>query len=113
MAKPADKIYISHILVAARLIKEFIKDKSLQDFQSEPMRSSAVVRQLEVIGEAAKRLSVETKEDASNLPWRKITGMRDFLIHDYIEVDTEMVWKAAIQDVPELVKELERYEKEL
>ena len=112
MAKPADKIYISHILEATRLIKEFVKGKSLQDFQNEPMRSSAVVRQLEVIGEAAKRLSIEMREDASNLPWRKIMGMRDFLIHDYIEVDIEMVWKAATQDVPELSKELEKYKKE-
>ncbi len=109
MAKPTDKIYISHIFEAIRLIKEFVAGKTLKEFQNEPMRHSAVVRQLEVIGEAAKRLSVEMKEDSSNLPWRKITGMRDFLIHDYIEVDTEMVWKAATIDVPELAKELEQY----
>lgn len=109
MAKPTDKIYIDHIFGAIELIKEFVTGKTLQEFQSEPMRYSAVIRQLEVIGEAAKRLSLEMKEDSSNLPWRKITGMRDFLIHDYIEVDIEMVWKAATEDVPELLKELEKY----
>lgn len=109
MVKPRDQIYISHILEAVRLIKEFVAGKTLQEFQSEPMRSSAVVRQFEIIGEAAKRLSLEMKEDSNSLPWPKITGMRDFLIHDYIEVDNEIVWKAATQDVPELEKELEKY----
>ncbi|MBI2068889.1 MAG: DUF86 domain-containing protein [Candidatus Yanofskybacteria bacterium] len=109
MDKANDLVYISHILDATKLIKEFVAGKSLQEFEKEPMRFSAVVRQLEVIGEAAKRLSIETKEDASDLPWRKITGMRDFLIHDYIEVDLKEVWKAATEDVPELARELEKY----
>ena len=109
MDKANDQVYISHILDATKLIKEFIAGKSLHDFENEPMRSSAVVRQLEIIGEAAKRLSIEMKEDSSDLPWRKITSMRDFLIHDYIEVDLKEVWKAATEDVLELEKELEKY----
>ncbi len=109
MDKVKDQVYISHILEATKLIKEFITGKNFQEFQNEPMRYSAVIRQFEIIGEAAKRLSIETKENSGDLPWRKITGMRDFLIHDYMEVDFKEVWKAATEDIPELEKELEKY----
>ena len=107
MATDKDKIYISHILGAIGLIEEFINGKNLEDFETDSMLSSAVIRQIEIIGEAAKRLSPELKEKTDRLPWRRITGMRDFLIHDYIDVDTEIVWKAATEDVQELKRELQ------
>jgi uncharacterized protein with HEPN domain len=109
MDKANDQVYVSHILDAIRLIKEFVAGKSFKEFQNEPMRSSAVVRQLEIIGEAAKRLSLEMKEDSGSLPWSKITGMRDFLAHDYMQVDLKEVWKVATEDIIELEKELEKY----
>ncbi len=84
---------------------------TVEAFQADPLRYSAVTRQLEIIGEAAKRLSDELKVELSQLPWRRITGMRDFLIHDYIDVDTEIVWKAATEDVKELERVLRVYQK--
>ena len=82
MAKPKDQIYIDHILESIILVEQFISGKDLSEFKSNPMLNSAVTRQLEIIGEAAKRLSEEFKEEFSRLNWRRITGMRDFLIHE-------------------------------
>lgn len=102
MAKPRDQIYIEHILKAIGLIEKFVAGKTEVDFQHDPMLSSAVIRQLEIIGEAAKRLSPELKDKLGSLPWRRITDMRNFLIHDYIDVDLEIVWKAVTEDIKEL-----------
>ena len=108
MGKPSDQIYIEHILGAISLIEGFVSGKTFEAFQVDPLLSSAVTRQLEIIGEAAKRLSDEYKSELGELPWRRITGMRDFLIHDYIDVDLEIVWKAATEDVASLKQVLEK-----
>jgi uncharacterized protein with HEPN domain len=102
MAKPKDRIYVEHILEAIALIEGFVAGKTLDDFQRVPMLNSAVIRQLEIIGEAAKRLSEDFKSERTHLPWRRITGMRDFLIHDYLEIDLEIVWRTATEDIEEL-----------
>src|SRR5437667_387503 len=106
MVKPSDQIYIDHILEAIALIEGFVAGKTLEEFQRDPMLNSAVIRQLEIIGEAAKRLSEELKDELERLPWRRITGMRDFLIHDYMAVDLEIVWQAASEDIKELKRAL-------
>jgi uncharacterized protein with HEPN domain len=108
MATAKDKIYIEHIFEAIQLIEDFIAGKTLTEFEADPMLHSAVTRQIEIIGEAAKRLSEEYKDTLGHLPWRRITGMRDFLIHDYIDVDLEIVWKAATEDIKELKRALEQ-----
>src|SRR6266478_8759021 len=102
MAKPKDRIYVEHILEAIALIEGFVAGKTLDDFERNPMLNSAVIRQLEVIGEAAKRLSEDFKSERNHLPWRRITGMRDFLIHEYLEIDLEIVWRTAMEDIEEL-----------
>jgi uncharacterized protein with HEPN domain len=107
MANSKDKIYINHILSAIGLIEQFIAGKTSGDFEADVMLQSAVVRQIEIIGEAAKRLSEEFKDQLGHLPWRRIGSMRDFLIHDYIDVDLKIVWKAATEDMQELKQALQ------
>lgn len=107
MAIPKDKIYREHILEAITFIEQFIVGKTFTEFQSDVLLQSGVMRQLEIIGEIAKRLSEEFKDEFDALPWRKIAGMRDTLIHDYLEVDLEIVWKAATEDIKELRRILE------
>ena len=102
MVKPKDGIYVNHILSAINLIEGFTANATFEEFCDNPMMHSAVTRQLEIIGEAAKRLSIELKTELHLLPWRKITGTRDVLIHDYIDVDLEIIWKAATEDVQTL-----------
>jgi uncharacterized protein with HEPN domain len=72
-----------------------------------------VIRQLEIIGEASKRLSAEIKEKYLEIPWKDITGMRDKLIHDYFGVDLDAVWDTVEKDIPVLKNKLESLVKEM
>jgi len=102
-----DKSYLLDILEAARLIQTFISDMSSLEFESDLLRQSAVIRQLEIVGEATKRLSEKFRKAHPDIPWRNLAGMRDILIHAYNHVDTEEVWNAAIESVPKLIAEIE------
>ena len=66
------------------------------------MRQDAVVRRLEVIGEATKLLSDEVRQSASEIPWRRVAGLRDRLIHAYDSVDLDIVWEVTVRDLPAL-----------
>ena len=71
------------------------------------MVQDAIVRQLEVIGEATKKISQDFRDLHQDIPWKDMAAMRDKLIHDYIEVDFKMVWNTATIDIPELERLLE------
>ena len=76
----------------------FDKDTAIQD---------ALIKQIEIIGEATRKISEEFKKDYPGVPWKKMVGMRDKLVHDYMGVDLEAVWKTAVEDIPELKKLIE------
>ncbi|MDP2858857.1 MAG: DUF86 domain-containing protein [Bacillota bacterium] len=97
-----DRLYLSHILDAADRIEGYIAGLDLVGFLDDPLRQDGVIRQLAVIGEAVKRLSGGLRESSPDVPWGDIAGMRDRLIHDYMGVDLEAVWKTAREDVPAL-----------
>jgi uncharacterized protein with HEPN domain len=104
---PRDQGYLLDILLAARLVCEFVKDVSRTEFDDSLLIQSAVMRQLEIIGEAAKRLSFETRAELPDLPWQQMAGMRDILIHAYRKVDLTAVWQAATVSAPGLIPKLE------
>ena len=97
-----DSIYIEHILKSINRILEYISGKDRESFEEDLVTQDAVVRQLEIIGEAAKRVSKEFRSNYSDIPWSDMAGMRDVLIHDYIDVDFGVVWKTASEDIPRL-----------
>lgn len=103
-----DSLYIRHILDSLRRIESYSKNLSHHKFISEPLFQDAMIRQLEIVGEATKRLSKEFIMIHPTIPWADISGMRNKLIHDYFGVDLEMVWKTVNEDVPELRKYLEK-----
>jgi len=101
-----DESYLIDIWEAAKLVQSFIKSVDKRNFDGDLLRQSAVVRQLEVIGEATKRLSEEFRRTHMEIPWRKMAGMRDLLIHAYDHVDMDAVWNAATVAIPALVEKI-------
>ncbi len=94
-----DKIYIEHILQSIGRIESYLSGKDHQSFSNDFMLQDAVVRQLEIIGEVTKRISKDLRNKNPKVPWSDMAGMRDILIHDYIDVDIEIVWKTASESI--------------
>ncbi len=103
-----DKKYIRHILDAISDVAEFLNGVSETDFKSSGLVQSAVMRKIEIIGEASKRISLETKLAYSDIEWKKAAGMRDVLIHDYFGVDIQGVWNTVQENLPRLKRQLEK-----
>jgi uncharacterized protein with HEPN domain len=97
-----DKIYLEHILQSIDRIEAYLAGKDHQNFSNDFMVQDAVVRQLEIIGEATKRISKELRNANPQVPWPDMAGMRDILIHDYIDVDIDIVWKTASESIIKL-----------
>ena len=106
----SDKLYIGHILDAISGIEEYTANISFEEFLKDRKTQDAVLRKLEVIGEASKRLSDDLTKSAAEIPWKDIVGMRNKLIHDYFGVDLEEVWKTAKEDIIALKSALEKYQ---
>lgn len=102
-----DRIYIDHILQSIEKINSYLGSIDYQTFSADFMKQDAVIRQLEIIGEAAKRISVNLRVLNPQVPWSDMAGMRDILIHDYIDVDIDIVWKTASESINELQKLLQ------
>jgi len=107
-----DEPYVLHILDAIASVKKYCCGKDKKGFLADEMLKDAVVRKLEVIGEASKKLSKEFKARTASAPWPAIAGMRDRLIHGYAGVDYEIVWKAVDGDLPALESALKKALKE-
>ena len=105
--KKKDIIYIKHIRDAIELISVYTKDLNSTDFNSKVIIQDAVIRRIQVIGEAVKNVSQSFKEKYNEIPWKKIAGMRDKIIHGYFNVDIDIVWKVIVKDIPILKKNIE------
>lgn len=97
-----DAIYKQHIRDSIAQIEKYLGNADYKKFVNNTLVQDAVIRKLEIIGEAAKRLSPELKNNIPAVPWKKVTGTRDILIHDYISVELEEVWEIIKKDLPQL-----------
>jgi len=94
--------YLQDILDSVNDIEIFIEGMNFQEFEKDRKTVNAVVRSLEIVGEAAKKVPDEVKEKYTDIPWKNITVMRDKLVHEYFGVDEEIVWKVVSEEIPAL-----------
>lgn len=102
-----DSLYLKHILDSIQWIEIYTKDTTHDVFLENHLVQDAVIRQIEIIGEATKKLSDNIKSEYSFIPWKDIAGMRDKLIHGYFGVDIEAVWKTVGKDIPILKQQID------
>ena len=95
-----DKLYLIHILECIEKIESYTRE-GREAFMTTPVLQDAVIRNCEIIGEAAKRVSDEMKQALWEVPWRQLAGFRDVLIHNYPGVDVGEVWNIIVRDLPE------------
>ena len=101
-----NKVYLTHIFDAIDKIEKYTEGKNSKEFMSNSMVQDAVIRQIEIIGEAAKRVSSTIRKSNPKIPWKDIAGMRDKLIHGYFGVDLDAVWETVKKDVPVLKQQV-------
>jgi uncharacterized protein with HEPN domain len=99
--------YLNDIREAAQKAIEFLGQRSVAEFIADEKTVFAVVRALEIIGEATKRIPNDLRQQHPEIPWRAMAGITDKLIHDYITVNREIVWKTVREDLPPLINQLD------
>src|SRR5581483_9677538 len=100
MSKRRQELYVQDILTAITDIEEFTNGMSYQTFIHDKKTVQAVVRNFEIIGEAANNLSPEFKEIHPQIPWREIVSMRNKVLHEYFGIDEEVIWQTILEDIP-------------
>jgi len=102
-----DDAYVLDMLLAARKVLEFTKDIEWERFQRDDLVQNAVMRQIQIIGEAARKISPEYQGDHPEVPWRDIVGMRNRLVHEYFRILPRRVWDVVQKDIPQLIRIVE------
>lgn len=106
MSKRESELYLQDILISIQRIEEYTKGLSSKDFEADWKTVDAVVRNLEIIGEAAKNMPEEIIEKYPEIPWSSMVSMRNKVIHEYFGVDVEILWKTTKEDLPLLKEEI-------
>lgn len=101
-----DLVRLRHMIEAAEQVRQFISGRQRGDLDGDCMLLFALTRAIEIIGEAASKVSDETKAAHADIPWKAIVGMRHRLVHAYFDVDADVLWVAATAEVPALLTQL-------
>ncbi len=103
-----EAVYLGHMLEMARKAHAKVRDLSREDYDADENLRIALAHLIQVIGEAARHVPPEVQRAAPGIPWPDIVGMRHRIVHDYMDVDYDVVWTVATRDLPALVEELEK-----
>ncbi len=103
-----DQAYFFDILDSAKLAVNYLSDISYEEFTSNIAIQDAIIRRIEIIGEASGRISNESRKKYNRLPWNEMKGMRNLLIHEYDEIDLKDVWNTVENDLPNLITIIEQ-----
>lgn len=102
-----DLVFLEDILECIEKIQQYVHGLSEKEFEENSEKQDAVIRRIEIIGEAVKNISTNTRSQYSFVKWREMAGMRDVVIHQYFGVTIGLVWRVAISDLPKLKPEIE------
>lgn len=105
-AKKDPKIFLEHVLESINRIENDLDGLSEAKFYKSPTIQDAVIRRLEIIGEAVRNLPDSFRKEYSEISWKKIAGLRDILIHEYFGVDMKLIWKIVHRDMPKFKKQV-------
>ena len=102
-----DQVYLLDILEAARLATSYVEGMTEEEFLRDTQRQDSVIPRIEIIGEAARRISPRTRESNPEIPWTEMNAMRNLMIHDYDSVDIGIVWETVQKDIRQLISLIE------
>lgn len=108
MTQRDDRVYVGHMLDIANKAIGFVQGVTREDFDHNELLRLSLTHLLQVIGEAARRISPDFRAIHSQVDWRAIVGMRSKVVHDYLNVDEDIVWDTVTNELPSLIEELER-----
>lgn len=104
--KKDPRVYLQDILDAIQRIRGY-RGLSEENFFKDFLLQDGIIRQISVIGEASSRLSLKLRQEHSEIPWKKIIGMRNIVVHDYSQIKLQRVWETVEEDLPELSKSVQ------
>jgi uncharacterized protein with HEPN domain len=107
--QPDDLIRLQHMLDAAREAVGFIRHRNRGDLDHDRQLTWALVKAIEIIGEAAYQIRPQSRAELPDLPWNKIVGMRHRLVHAYFDINLDILWKTVQEGLPPLIVEIEKY----
>ena len=108
MSKRDPRLLVEDISSAIRKIERYVAEMAFDNFTADDRTIDAVVRNLEIIGEAARQIPRTFKETNMDVPWGQIAGLRNRIVHDYFGLDLEMIWYIITADLPELKKSIQK-----
>ena len=112
MSERSDIDLIEDILICLSKIQSYVSGMSYNEFLEDQKTQDAVIRNIEIIGEAVKKLSEETKKKYSKVPWKMIAGTRDHLMHGYFGVNIDIIWEVATIDAINLEREIKQIKRD-
>lgn len=107
MSRREPDVLLEDILMCAKNLREYVFGMDFEDFVKDNKTKDAIIRNLEVIGEAVSKLPDSFKEEYPNIPWRRIIAMRNRIIHEYFGLKVDVIWRVATEDIDELCEALQ------